>query len=201
MELEEIKNLWQKYDHALNESRRVNEKLLQELVHTKSGGPLKKMLNAEYFGAVACLLLLVIFAAMGVKATASSVTIVSYSLIVLAIIGSIVACVYKIRVLSGIDFSGNALTDVAYKMQRFRLFISRERVLGVIFLPLLICCTYMFLDNVSVEDLSQHWFRIVAGSVVGMAIALIVYKSMYFDNIDRIQKNIDEIKAFREDAA
>lgn len=201
MELEEMKNLWNKYDRALNESRQVNEKLLKELVQTRSGGPLKKMLNAEYFGAVACILLLAIFAAMGGKAMASSVTMVSYSLILLAIIGSIVACAYKIRLLSGIDFSGNALIDAAYKMQRFRLFISRERVLGLILMPFLICCTYMFLANVSVNDLSQHAFRIVGGSFAGIAICLIVYKSLYFDNINQIQKNIDEINAFRQDAA
>lgn len=200
MELEEMKNLWQKYDKTMKENNVLTERLIKEMMHSKSGRPLKSMLNTEYAGAITCILLLVVFLPMAGRAFSSMAALLAYVVLIIAIAISLGLSVYKIRQLSDIDMGDSTITDVTYRIQRFRLLISKERLIGTCLLPLIILCAYIFVDQKSYTELVNYLPRLIIGCVAGVAVSLMLYKRLYFNNIKQITQTLEEVNSLKSGA-
>lgn len=198
MELEEMKNLWQKYDQTMKENNVLTERLIKEMMHNKSGRSLKNMLNVEYAGAITCILLLVVFLPMTGRAFSSMAALLAYIVLIIAIAVSLGLSVYKIRQLSDIDMGSSTITDVTYRIQRFRLLISKERVIGTCLLPIVILCAYIFVDQKSFIELMNYLPKMIVGCVAGVAASLMLYKKLYFNNIKQITQTLEEINSLKQ---
>ncbi|RYD55828.1 MAG: hypothetical protein EOP56_14805 [Sphingobacteriales bacterium] len=199
MELEEMKNLWKKYDNVIAENRMLNEKLVKELLQNKSSNSLAKMKNAEYFGLIFCICLFCVFIAMSGRAWASVEMTISFFILIGALGASIYAGIYKLRLLNSIDFS-HSLTDLTETMQRFKLFISKERIFGVAVLPFIVLPAYIFIDGYSIAQLMDRLPGLLLGCAAGIPVAFILYRSLYFDNIKQINQSLEDARTFRQDA-
>ncbi len=204
MDLEEMKAMWQQQDKLLQENKMLNEKLVTHLLQNKSGNAVTRMLNAEYFGAALCGILTLFLVLRPGVVTVSVLLAISYILSLAFIVASLVLSFYKIKMLRAIDFTRNSVATTAEQVNKFRLFINKERVAGLLMMPVLLI-TFMAVVTYYVDgqDMYQHFtyglWRLAIACPLAIAGALILYRTLYFNNIKEINANLEEVKHFKNE--
>ena len=196
-----MKHMWQQYDKKLQENNTLNEKIITELVKSRSGSERSKMLNWEYLTAAVYALLIVVYVAMGWYTAGNREVMICYSFSLLFIVGGLFYTLYKIRRLAKMDFGAQSVTNTKQELEQFRILITKERLWGAILFPFLLFAIYVVVNywvhGVSMFDnLESYILRIIAAVVVGLAATLYIYKRLYLDTIAQLRKNLEEIREF-----
>jgi hypothetical protein len=201
MELEEMKQMWQQYDKKLQDTSRLNEKIITEMVKNRSGNEVGKMLNWEYLTAAVYAILIVVYVAMGRATANNSAVMLCYCFSLLFIITGLFYTLYKIRRLSAMDFGVRSVTVTQEELEAFRILVVKERLWGTILLPFLLFAIYVVVNfwvhDVSMFDnIQAYTWRIGIAVAVGVGATLYVYRRLYFDTIARLKHNLEEIREF-----
>lgn len=205
MELEEMKKMWQQYDKVLQENKVLNEHIINGMLHDKSGNAIRRMLNLEYLSLAVVvpvlLVFLVMFNRLGHDEVLTGCYLFSFAYLVL----SVVLGVYKVRFLMATEPGNQGVTEMANRIEKFRLLIAKERLLGIISLPFVMLAVYAVINYwVHGENIfnrfDAYFPRIIIGIVAATAIALAVYSIVYFRSIRQIKNALLEIKKFRNEA-
>lgn len=204
MDLEEMKAMWQQQDKLLQENKMLNEKLVTHLLQNKSGNAVSRMLNAEYFGAALCGVLTIFLLLRPGVVTVSILLAISYILSLAFIVASLVLSFYKIKMLRAIDFTRNNVATTAEQVNKFRLFLNKERIIGVALMPILIVAFMAVLTfYMEGQDMYEHFtygiWRLAIAFPLAIAGALILYRTLYFNNIKEINANLEEVKHFKNE--
>ncbi|MCW3121389.1 MAG: hypothetical protein JWQ38_881 [Flavipsychrobacter sp.] len=200
MELESMKSLWQAHEKELKKMSTLNEQLVSRILKDKSNSALEKIKNAEYLGGSVTLLAFAIFVLMINQLGGRPEMIVSYIIVMVAFIATLVWGIYKLRWLSGIDISAGNITDTANKTQRFKLFILRERFIGLLSLFLVAPAAYILVYRwVRHESAADHLAKLVVSLILGIIFSVVLYRRLYLNNLNNILENLKETEAFRKD--
>jgi hypothetical protein len=200
MELDEMKNMWQRHEQQLSHNRMLNEKIITNMLKDKSKNELQKMSNAELAGAALCGILILLFAMMAERMN-TDILLVCYVFALGCIILSLSASVYKINFLSNTDL-GKPVTETTNRMQRFRLFIIKERLISLLLTPLLVVTilavvTYWIYDRNIFNEVETYAWRVGAALALGIPAMLFIYRKLYFDSIKQINSNLQELEEFK----
>ncbi len=204
MELDEMKSKWQQYDKVLQQNKMLNEKIVNMMLKDKSKNAIRNILNFEYSGLVVCCILLMIYLLQFKTAFDSTLMTVSYFISLALVATCFVTFYYKHKMLTSLDFNMNNLTQTADTIERFRLFITKERLATLILSPVIIVSTVVvfvrWLLRMDVLELPDIFLpRMIIGSVVMIIAQLLLYKYLYFDTIKNIKANLAEIEKFRSE--
>lgn len=199
MELEELKNNWQLLDAQLKKQEVLKERMIQEMLCTKSNKSLSKLINMEVFGIV--VLLLIIPLCVYLKNTNShySLQFVMDIFFILMIVFCVFFSawgIYKLSMLLKIDFMKDIGSNI-HLINRFNIRIRQEKLSMFIIVPIL-CgyCTYLYAKlNVNIT----LWISMTCALLVATFLSIFIYKRIYDKNIQIIQKSLDELKELEEE--
>ncbi|MBS1771362.1 MAG: hypothetical protein JST82_00790 [Bacteroidetes bacterium] len=198
-----MKQIWQQHDKLMQENKMLSERIVNKLLHEKSGSAISRMVGYEYFGVVFSSLLLMYFLLRANVMLVSTMMAISYLLVVVLTALSIVASAYKINILGKINFNTGTLIETAGKIERFRLWMLKEKIYGLLLMPFLLIgafavVTYWMTGLNIYQNFLQYIPTAIIATVAATAIALILYRQLYFNNIKEVQQNLREIEQFNQ---
>lgn len=202
MELEEMKNMWQKYDALLQQNKLLNEQLITSMLKSKSENAIKRMLQYEYLNTTVCLVLMVIYMAMYKTLNADTGIVICYVVSFILMIITLIVFYKKYNLLSSLDFSTDSVSDTAKKLEQFRFLIAKERIWSLLLSPLVIftvvvVIAYWVRHSNVFDYMSLYLPLILIGSIVTIIAVAFIYKSIYFKSIKDIKHNLEEIDNFK----
>lgn len=202
MELDDMKAMWQQYDKTLQENKILNEQMISMMLEGKSKSALRGILYYEYAGLVMCFILAIIYLLMFNTVTGNTILFASYIASFAFIIAGIIMFYFKYRLLSTLDFGRSAVSTTARNIERFRLLVSKERMWSIAASPLIITSTMVvmakWVRDIDVMDMPDVFLpRILLGIAALIIALLVVYRLLYFNSIQKIKANLQEIENFR----
>lgn len=202
MELEEMKNMWQKIDQSMQESRILNEQVLKRMLQEKSKTALQRIATMEYLSVFTCAILLLVFGLQWWNLGNDGGLMICYILSMAFIVVAFAASVYKLQFLSTMKPGVDTVTTLQQKTEKFRLFIAREKVVSLVLMPVMLYVIYAvvnyWVEGVNIlEHTDRFLFRIILAIGTGIAGGLVVYRKIYFNSIQEIKEHLQEIKEFK----
>lgn len=203
MELDNMKELWQKMDETIQKQNTFNEQILKRMLHQNLGSTFKKITNVEYINMVATILLFTILAVQAGRFGNDAKLLWCYIFMMATGLASLIFSWYKIRFLSGLEAGQTPVVTLAEKTERFRLLISKERMIFIVTGPALIFTFYAVMaylindTNIFTKPVS-YIPMIITGVVSYLILLVLVYNMFYFRNIRSIKNNLKEIEEFRK---
>jgi len=205
MDMENMKDLWQEQERSIKEMSDENDRLLRRIIKDRAHSSLEKIKNIEYLSAGLCLFFIILALLMAGQVGRAPVMVISYIIVLSTLTLGTAWYIYKIVYLSKIDLSAGAVTDTAKKIQRFRLFIIRERLasfISVLFwLPFYYLLVFQWVHHKSALDyLPFAIISIIIALVFGIGGSVIIYRRYYLNHLQTILTNLEEIKAFEKES-
>jgi len=90
MELDNMKQLWQKMDDVINKQQAMNESIIKRMLHERNTTSLKNITNMEYMGIVITAILAVLLLTQMPRIGRETGVIVSYIISLLVCVAAIV---------------------------------------------------------------------------------------------------------------
>ena len=198
MELDELKEAWAALDNRLKKNEELNENIILEMMKSKAGKSISKLMNWDIFGASVLLLIVPFFVFAFDKFGGK------FIMWDILIISSVIYCIiffpwylYKIYGLMKIDFSKN-IHDNIYYMNRYNIQIKRERNLTYyIVMPVL--GVIGILTYGTMKATLPLWIFLICVYILGTSLSFWSYKRLYDKNIETILKSLEEIRELKEE--
>ena len=200
MELDDVKKIWNEID-LLKEKQQISDNRVKEMLKNEGKTALAKLLKVAKFytifpipaGLLFCLCSYKFFEAGGYY------MIVPLALLLLCVLLEPLE-IYLYRLLKGIDFSSMTVKEVSEKILKYQDILQKCQIYGMIFF-IAFMGTWMYLFY-------KLWFgsTIILGFIIYMIVLYltgliaipILYKKLYFNNINRIKESLKELKEFEE---
>lgn len=201
MELDNMKQMWQKLDETIERQNIMNEKLIRNMMYERTGNAVRILSNTEHLGFITGVLLLIVLLSQVNKMDGSTGVIISYVFTLIIGVASTIFGWYKIQILSKLNIHEAPVAQLTEQTERFRMMIIKERLIFIILGPLLIGAFYIVMtkmvNGIDVFDnIGVIWPKVLFATVLYIVILLGVYNQYYFRNIRQIKKSLDEVKAF-----
>ncbi len=198
MELNDMKAAWTALDNRLKKNEEFKETIILEMIQTKAGKSMSKLINLDLFGAIVLILIIpfgaFFFDQFRGKFWAWDILVI-FSLIV-SFLGFIWQ-VYKIYGLMKVDFS-KKIGDNIYYMNRYNIQIKRETIFQyLILIPIFVILAV--LTYATMKAPFYLWIFLVCMFVVATLFSYWSYKRIYGKNIESIIKSLSEIKELKEE--
>ncbi|MDR0699757.1 MAG: phage holin family protein [Tannerella sp.] len=196
METEDLKKTWSSLDEHLRRQEILNTALRKENLLGKSNKRLGQMINYGYFG-LALMMAGVITVAyiLAIQLTyfgfGRPMTIIT-SVVILFLLFITVEGFIGLTKLQKIDFSA-PVSENMYRTREYRLWYSRINRITWVFFGFLIAA--LFAVMVIFENIPAWTWAVVCGITgVGIVYGRWEYKRMFRENIDSLQKDLEELK-------
>lgn len=196
MELNELKDTWSSLDKRLKKQEVIQENILKEMLLTKTNKSLNRLSNYEWFG-LAVVMVALPLPLLLAKDNFSTIQTVLVFVFSAALLYSLIAQIWKIYVLTKIDFSKH-LSENIKRINHFNIYIKRERMINYTALPLLLAFfleTYRQAKSINTDRLTA--FIIFVCISIGFSIWQ--YMKFYKKNINSILKSLDNLKELDEE--
>lgn len=198
MELDNMKQLWQKLDETISQQQTMNTELVMHIIKDRNRRTISKISAAEYLGIAIAVVVMMVFLVMLPRLGNAPMLVVSYIICMLIMITTIVTGVYKTRYIAEENYSHKSVVDTTERMEKFRLFIAREKIAALAAGPVMIAAftavVFQLVRNINIfEDITTYLPRIIAGTIAYCILAVILYKQVYFRSIKEIKSNLAEI--------
>ncbi len=198
MELDELKNSWSELGDKLQRNKKLNERLIKEILKKKSGKALNRLLNFEFLGIIIMLLITPLMVWLWGQPRFEN----TYSpkiLFTLVIIHTVLVVIFqgkRVWELMKVDFSNKIAINVEL-INHFIIKIKKEKQITLF----LIAPVYYLLGILSYYELHANlslWIFLVVAFVIGILGSYWQYKRVYDNNIQSIQKSLEELKDLEE---
>ncbi len=202
MELDEMKNLWEK-TNKIAEKTKISEGKIIEMLRKSYKGAMNSLLSLEILGLIIILpcatIIYCMFSFWNLNAI-YGVEVLKWTFIALCIIGFFWQG-YKYKFLKGIKIAEMNILEVSQKVLRYRKYIINEAIAGTIFfiifmIPLMYFVYTFRFGNEIIFPLIIYYATIFA---LGVLMILFLYKKLYFNNIKKIQESLAEIEEFQKE--
>jgi|GEM_PF-2483744 len=204
MELNEIKDLWQKMDATIQQNQKLNEKLINTIIETRTKSAANKLVVMEYVNIITAAIVLFIMLLMPNKTDNSMFMNICYGLSAIIIVLAIIISAYNVAKVSAIDIAKDSLTAAMKKTQQFRLLMAKEKVVAFIVGPVFLVSLYVvafyvvYHENVLKYNAAMFYTRSIAGCIVYTIAAFLVYRKFYDKQIKNIADSLGEIESFKQ---
>ncbi|MDU1904485.1 MAG: hypothetical protein E6772_06850 [Dysgonomonas sp.] len=197
MELDELRNTWSILDKKLEENNSLNDRIIKEMLHSKSNKSLGKLLGYEMFGFVVTLLMLPLILYLLFKSHLRESN-VGFAFLVFMSIADLICLTWqgmKIICLMKVDFTEKVSQNIRL-INTYNIGIKREKLVILFFIPV-VCffCNYLFAEYLMDIFL---WIFMSCLFFITIIFTYYQYKRIYDKNIKSILQSLEELKELEE---
>lgn len=200
MELDEIKKIWNEID-LLKEKQQVSDKRIKEMFKNEGKTALAKLIGIAKFAMIAVIPLGIFLCLLSYHFFEAGGYYIIWPLVfMLYCILMLPFDIHLYRLLKGIDFSGMTVKEVSEKILKYQNIIQKFRIFGMIFFIVYLGIWY-FLYYRLILGTEIVWSLIIlmiCMCLAGLIGIPLLYKKLYFNNINRIKESLKELKEFEE---
>jgi hypothetical protein len=198
MELDEIKKMWQEID-TLKEKQQINENRIKEMLKNEGKSALAKLLRYAKFYTIAIIPLGLFLCLLSYKFfQAGGYYFICPLVLLFLCIATQPLELYLYRMLKGIDFSSMSVKEVSERILKYQDVIQKCQMYGIIvFFVYMSIWYYLYYKLVMGSEV--FWPLIIfmiAMVLTGLIVIPILYRTLYFNNINRIKESLQELKEF-----
>ena len=201
MELNDIKSAWKSLDEQLKKQEAIKESILRELIQSKAKRSLSRLINYEWFSLFAVILVspltpYILFVLRPQFSIFSTVIVLVLGTYIFSVIGT---QIWKIKTIGAIDFS-NSIGDNMKLLNKFNLFIKKEKSFTVVMFTLLVIFFFsrIYLDEIYLSGQMRFIYFFIIG--LGVLFSVWLYKNLYNKHVDSIKKSLEELEELKEEA-
>jgi len=200
MELDDIKKMWQEID-SLKEKQQINESRIKEMLKNEGKTALDRLIKLKKIGMVIAIPLGIFMCFISHKFfEAGGYYMIMPFIFLLYTILIVPFNYYWHRFLKGIDFSNMTVREVLERILKYQNMIQKFEMYGIIFGIIYLGIWYYLFYKLMIGA------EIVWGLIIFMAIMCVVagllisvlYKKLYYNNINKIKESLKELKEFEE---
>ena len=197
MELDEFKNTWSALDKRLRKQEMLEETIIKEMLQSRSGKALSRLINYTYFGITVCLCAI---ALMVYRVTTVYFGIFKTSIFAIGIILLLIAAcigIYNVVLLQKIDFTKSVNENIRLT-QTYKIRVKKQLAFSyalAAFLIILAVIACVISPNMEL----WRWIIISVFIVIGIIGACWEYKRIYRANTSTILDSLDKLKELEED--
>lgn len=203
MELDDMKQMWQKMDDVLNQQKILNDKMIDHLITQRSYKPLNTIKIAEYLNIYTSIAFFIALLFAIPRLGNSALIIGCYVFIMLALALTAVFSQKNVNTIKRLDknFGTLPVTELIKQTERLKLTIKKYQMIVIIGGPIAMAAAYAMMQQVVHGNFSYDIAislspRLGIATVVYFIIVIGVYQSYYFKNIRIIQNNLREAERF-----
>ncbi len=196
MELEELKKAWAALDDRLKKSESLKETVISEMIQSKAGKSINRLMNLEVLNIVV-ILIIIPFIVFSLERRGGKFPVWDVLMIFCAVLCLIIFIweLYKIHGLMKIDFSKD-IRDTIYYVNQYNVKIQREYISVYIIGPVL--GILGILTYAEAKATISLWVFLTC--ILILAAFMIYYSRKSFDKkIKSIMKSLNELKELREE--
>ena len=202
MDIEQMKQLWNKLDAGIDRQQSINAELVKQLVKDRNNRSLSSISWMEYLGIAVAVVVMMVFISLLPRLGDSPLLIVSYIISMLIMVVTLITGIYKLRHTSPDDYSKRTVVEMSERIEKLRLFIAKEKIAalasGPVMIAAFIAVVYKFVHDVNIfTNITAYLPRIIAGTIAYVILAALLYKQVYFRNLNEIKSNLDELKELK----
>lgn len=195
MDLDKLKDTWNKTDIQ----PKIDDEKIIRMLDKKGKGALQRLLWFEWFGAILVPILTVvafIFNQYNPKVPYSTFTTIwFYSFCILAFFWQI----FKLRLLKKMSPEDNDILTSLKTITSYKKYIRYELFIGCIWLIIFVIShSFTILSYVSENRFMSFVITLSVATILIIALVLLLYRKLYYKNINSIKHSIEEIKDFEE---
>ncbi len=203
MDIEQMKQLWNKLDTGLDKQQAINTELLKQMVKDRNTRSLSSISWMEYLGITVAVVVMMVFVVMLPKLGNTPLLIISYIISMMIMVITLVTGIYKLRHITPDDYSKRTVVEMSERIEKLRLFIAKEKIAALVSGPVMIAAftavVYKFVHDVNIfTNITVYLPRIIAGTIAYVILAALLYKQVYFRNINEIKSNLDELSQLKK---
>ena len=203
MDIEQMKQLWNKMDAGIDRQQAINAELVKQLVKDRNNRSLSSISWMEYLGIAVAVVVMMVFISLLPRLGDSPLLIVSYIISMLIMVVTLITGIYKLRHISPDDYSKRTVVEMSERIEKLRLFIAKEKIAALVSGPVMIAAftavVYKFVQDVNIfTNITAYLPRIIAGTIAYVILAALLYKQVYFRNINEIKSNLDELSQLKK---
>jgi len=200
MELDEIKKIWNEME-SLKEKQQISDDRIKELLKSKGKTALSKLIGVAKFGIFAVIPLGLLMCLLSYKFFETGGYYMIWPLVFLLLCISMLPFdIYLYRLLKGIDYSNMTVTEVSERILKYQNIIRKFEMYGIMFVIVYLAVWYYLYYKLMFGS-EIIWgfiiFMIVMCLIAGAAIP-ILYKKIYYNNINQIEESLKELKEFEQ---
>ncbi len=206
MDLEKMKLMWNKLDASIDKQQAINTNLVVQMIKERNHRSLSNISWMEYLGIAVAVIVMTVFITLLPRLGDNPLLIVSYIISMLIMATTLVTGVYKLRQITDSDYSRLTIVDMNERIEKLRLFIAKEKIAALAAGPVMIgaftAVVFQLMHGINIFDnIEAYMPRIIAGTVAYIILAALLYKQVYFRNINVIKDNLDELKELKNNRA
>lgn len=203
MELDNMKELWQKMDDSIRQQQTMNENIIKRMLQEKNAGSVKGIMNMEWLGIFIIVSVMTILLGNISRVAGNTGLMVCYITTMVLMLAVAFFGLYKLHFLTRLDAGTVPVSDMAEKMQRFRLLIAKERIVSLFVGPVLVVACYVvilfLMVGINALDNPARFIPLVGIAILAYIVTvLLLYKKLYFEQIEKINNNLREIEEFKK---
>ena len=192
MELDQIRENWSLLDSRLKKAEGLNNRIIKEMLLQKSGKSLNKLFSLELAGIAICLLMtpFLFFMFSLLPHTTLYIVLKYYGLVFICL--SFTFQLHKISLLRQINLQENIIQNIKF-LQRYNIFIGREKIIMIITTYLLMCMIAIIL--LSFKNVEIWRWIVIIFTVIGVIPLLVYwqYGRFYKSHIRSIRDSLEEL--------
>lgn len=189
MDLDNIKKTWQETEIRST----IDEDKIRKMISNEGQSAFQKLLSYEKFG----LFMLILFIPIGYFVFRRHFSL--QLLYIITVLLGIVWQLYKINKLKKVNLQLMTITQVSKHVHWYRKAILKEMTYGMVWFVI-------FFTLLGYLDLSEHTDRVfnrvillIIVMIVGVISTILIYRLLYWRNINKLQESIKEIEEFEKD--
>ncbi len=202
MELEDLKTVWKEQDRTLNESVKLNEKILKNVFTQHANGVIENLLKWEYFSLIEFLIFLVFMVISTYRFMDDWRFLLSGIFINAFLAGCMILGIQSVRILSSIDLFSKSLVDTKESMLRFKK-RSNRLILALLIVVPPVVVTFLLLGVNSIRNTNLFdypvFFAVLSASIIvmGYVIIFIFHRTFYLRKFKSIENTLSELERFK----
>jgi hypothetical protein len=200
MELDEIKKLWNEID-TLKGKQQISDNRIKEMLKNEGKTALAKLIRIKKIGMILIIPLGILFCLISYnffEAGGYYMICPLFFLFYCLLMEPLV--IYLYRLLNKINFSNMSVREVSEKILNYHKIIQKCQLLGIVFFIVFMgIWIYSYYKLVFGSEIIW-WFIIYCAAlyIAGLIAIPILYKKLYFNNINRIKASLKELKEFED---
>ena len=200
MELDEIKKIWNEMD-SLKEKLQISDNRIKEMLKKEGKSALAKLIRMSKFGMIALIPLGLIMCLLSYKffEAGGCYMILPLSFLLLCTV-MMPFDIYLYRWLKAIDFSSMTVKEVSERILKYQKIIRKFELYGMIVAFIYLGIWYFLYYKLMIGP-KIIWWLIIYIAIIFLAVLIaipVLYKKLYYNNINRIKESLKELKEFEE---
>lgn len=203
MELDDMKQMWQKMDDVLSQQKILNDKMIDHLISQRSHKPLNTIKTAEYLNVYMSIAFFIALLFAIPRLGTSLVVMVCYILVMAGLALTVVFSQKNVNTIKRLDRNFGALpvTELIKQTEGLKLTIKKYQMIAIIGGPFIIIAAYVMMHQVVNGSFSYDISlsltpRAIFAMIIYSLIVVGIYQTYYFKNIRMIQDNLREAERF-----